>query len=89
MLAGTGVHVYVLDTGIRKTHAEFQQGGHSRTGVGFDAVTLGGTADDCHSHGTHVAAIIGGTVQTCMQQLQCGLSVDSIMQWIEGLPACQ
>jgi subtilisin family serine protease len=51
------VNVYVLDTGIRRTHNDF--GG--RALFGYDAVTAGGTADDCHGHGTFVAAIIGGT----------------------------
>src|SRR6185436_11726026 len=52
---GAGVHVYVLDTGIRTTHQEF--GG--RATRDFDA--LGGNGDDCHGHGTHVAGIIGGS----------------------------
>ncbi|HEU4884292.1 MAG TPA: S8 family serine peptidase [Longimicrobium sp.] len=51
------VNVYVLDTGIRRTHNDF--GG--RALFGYDAVTSGGTANDCHGHGTFVAAIIGGT----------------------------
>ena len=51
------VNVYVLDTGIRRTHTDF--GG--RALFGYDAVTSGGTANDCHGHGTFVAAIIGGT----------------------------
>lgn len=51
------VNVYVLDTGIRRTHTDF--GG--RALFGFDAVTAGGTANDCHGHGTFVAAIVGGT----------------------------
>lgn len=51
------VNVYVLDTGIRRTHSDF--GG--RALFGYDAVTTGGTANDCHGHGTFVAAIIGGT----------------------------
>lgn len=51
------VNVYVLDTGIRRTHSDF--GG--RAVFGYDAVTSGGTANDCHGHGTFVAAIIGGT----------------------------
>jgi subtilisin family serine protease len=50
----TGVTAYVIDTGIRITHAEF--GG--RASHGFSSV--GGTADDCNGHGTHVAATIGG-----------------------------
>ena len=53
---GAGVTAYVVDTGIRFDHAEF--GG--RAVSGFDAVD-GGSADDCHGHGTHVAGTIGGS----------------------------
>jgi subtilisin family serine protease len=53
---GTGVTAYILDTGIRTTHNDF--GG--RASSGFDAVN-GGTADDCHGHGTHVAGTVGGS----------------------------
>jgi subtilisin family serine protease len=53
----SNVHAYVVDTGIRVTHSEF--GG--RAAAGFDAVTTGGTADDCNGHGTHVAGTIGGS----------------------------
>lgn len=53
--SGSGVDVYVIDTGIRTTHQEF--GGratflHNAVGDGIDT--------DCHGHGTHVSAIIGG-----------------------------
>ncbi len=54
---GAGVTVYVLDTGIRFSHVDF--GGRASTG--YDAITAGGTAADCHGHGTHVAGTIGGT----------------------------
>jgi subtilisin family serine protease len=54
---GKGVKAYVLDTGIRRSHTDF--GG--RAIVGWDAVTAGGSANDCHGHGTHVAGTIGGT----------------------------
>ncbi|GBF97760.1 peptidase S8 [Raphidocelis subcapitata] len=59
---GTGVHVYVLDTGIRSTHREFKyaEGGGTRVAAGFDAVNNGGSTEDCHGHGTHVAALVGG-----------------------------
>ncbi|WP_420127138.1 S8 family peptidase [Longimicrobium sp.] len=52
---GSGVRVYVLDTGILTSHAEF--GG--RASVGYDA--LGGTGQDCNGHGTHVAGTVGST----------------------------
>lgn len=53
---GTGVHVYVIDTGIRATHTEF--GGRVSGGVNTMAAASG--TDDCHGHGTHVAGTIGG-----------------------------
>jgi subtilisin family serine protease len=53
---GSGVTAYVIDTGIRFSHADF--GGRARSG--YDAVD-GGTADDCNGHGTHVSGTIGGT----------------------------
>lgn len=53
---GAGVTAYIIDTGIRLSHAEL--GG--RAVSGFDAVD-GGAADDCNGHGTHVAGTVGGT----------------------------
>jgi subtilisin family serine protease len=51
---GSGVHAYILDTGILTAHTEF--GG--RASFGFDA--YGGNGQDCHGHGTHVAGTVGG-----------------------------
>lgn len=53
---GAGVRAYIIDTGIRFTHSDF--GG--RASSGFDAID-GGSADDCHGHGTHVASTVGGS----------------------------
>jgi aqualysin 1 len=53
---GAGVKAYVIDTGIRLTHADF--GGRAITG--FDAIMPGGSASDCNGHGTHVSGTIGG-----------------------------
>lgn len=52
---GRGVTAYILDTGIRIERAEFE----GRASVGFDAVGDGQNGNDCHSHGTHVAGIVG------------------------------
>ncbi len=54
---GTGVHAYIIDTGMRLTHSQFS----GRVGNGYDAITSGGNASDCHGHGTHVAGTVGGT----------------------------
>lgn len=53
---GAGVHVYILDTGIRSTHADF--GGRA---VGsYTVVNDGNGTNDCAGHGTHVAGTVGG-----------------------------
>jgi aqualysin 1 len=53
---GAGVWAYIIDTGIRFAHNDF--GGRATSG--FDAID-GGSADDCHGHGTHVASTLGGS----------------------------
>ena len=53
---GTGVTVYIIDTGIRATHSEF--GG--RVISGFTAINDGNGTNDCYGHGTHVSGIVGG-----------------------------
>jgi subtilisin family serine protease len=53
---GTGVHAYIIDSGIRSTHAEF--GG--RATKDYDAVGDGQNGNDCNGHGTHVAGTVGG-----------------------------
>lgn len=56
---GAGVHLYVVDTGVRATHVDF--GGRVDVAAGFTAVDDGNGTNDCHGHGTHVAAVAGGT----------------------------
>lgn len=56
--AGSKVYVYVIDTGIRFSHAEF--GGRATVGADFAVPNDGKNGDDCNGHGTHVAGIIGG-----------------------------
>ncbi|MFF2198014.1 S8 family peptidase [Streptomyces sp. NPDC058157] len=57
---GSGVHVYVLDTGLDLGHAEFA----GRATAGADFVGAPGTGDCADSsglgHGTFVAGLIGG-----------------------------
>ncbi|KZW98149.1 alkaline serine protease [Pseudoalteromonas luteoviolacea] len=53
---GSGVTAYVIDTGVRISHAEF--GG--RASHGYDFVDNDADASDCNGHGTHVAGTIGG-----------------------------
>ena len=67
-LDGSGVHAYVIDTGIRTTHSEFAgRMGNSRNFVSSGGFLFGGGSvdpadfEDCNGHGTHVAGTVGGT----------------------------
>jgi subtilisin family serine protease len=53
--AGSGVNVYVIDTGILTTHPEF--GGRATHGVNY----AGGPNTDQNGHGTHCAGTVGGS----------------------------
>jgi len=53
---GSNVNAYIIDTGIRYSHNEFQ----GRAFFGFDAFDEDG--DDCNGHGTHVAGSVGGAL---------------------------
>ena len=53
---GSGVNVYIIDTGIRTTHSQF--GG--RASGDYTAIADGYGATGCHWHGTHVAGTVGG-----------------------------
>ncbi|HEU4560154.1 MAG TPA: S8 family peptidase, partial [Longimicrobium sp.] len=94
---GTGVTVYVLDTGVRKTHNQF--GGRAdyiANGLGGNFVgDAAVNAEDCHGHGTHVAGTVGGIGYGVAKnvQIRAGRVVDcggngttsmviSAMQWI-------
>ncbi|AXK71100.1 S8 family peptidase [Lysobacter sp. TY2-98] len=54
---GSGVHAYVIDTGILSSHSQF--GG--RVGSGYTAISDGRGTTDCNGHGTHVSGTIGGS----------------------------
>jgi subtilisin family serine protease len=55
--AGSGVTVYVIDTGVRITHTQIS----GRASYGYDSVDGDTTAQDGNGHGTHVATTIAGT----------------------------
>lgn len=61
---GTGIRVYVVDTGIRAAHQEFRQypgiDGTTRVVPIFDAILTGPDGGDCSGHGTHVTGLAGG-----------------------------
>jgi subtilisin family serine protease len=52
---GSGVHAYIIDTGIYAAHPDF--GG--RVGAGFTAINDGNGTNDCNGHGTHVSGTVG------------------------------
>ncbi len=52
-----GVHAYIIDTGIRRTHVEF---GGRVSASGYTAISDGNGTNDCNGHGTHVSGTVGG-----------------------------
>lgn len=59
---GTGVRVYVIDSGVRPSHNELMVSGTRTTRVltGYTAIADGNGTTDCEGHGTHVAGTIAG-----------------------------
>ena len=53
----SGVHAYVIDTGLLGTHSQFS----NRVGNGYNAINDGRGTTDCNGHGTHVAGTLGGS----------------------------
>lgn len=80
LTTGAGVHVYVIDTGIRPTHSDFV----GRVGLGVDLVNLeeacnlGGV--DCNGHGTHVAGTAVG--------VQYGVAKGATIHAVRALGCC-
>jgi subtilisin family serine protease len=58
---GSGVNVYILDTGIRYSHSDFALNPGTRAKLGIDVFDDGQNGNDCNGHGTHVAGTVGGT----------------------------
>lgn len=61
--SGSGVHAYVIDTGIDSDNAEFA----GRIGNGAYAIGTG--VEDCDGHGTHVSGTIGSSVYGMAQEV--------------------
>lgn len=61
-LTGTGVHIYVIDTGVQVDHPEFLTADGTKSRVISGEWSFDGTAntDDCNGHGTAVASLAGG-----------------------------
>ncbi|WP_434443704.1 S8 family peptidase [Lentzea sp. E54] len=51
----SNVTAYILDTGIHKSHTEFE----GRAKDGYDFIDNDPDASDCQGHGTHVAGTVG------------------------------
>ncbi|MEX2532451.1 MAG: S8 family peptidase [Nitriliruptoraceae bacterium] len=53
---GSGSRVYVVDTGIRADHRDF----NGRVAAGWSGVDDGHGTNDCNGHGSHVAGTVAG-----------------------------
>jgi serine protease len=53
----SGVHAYIIDTGVLGTHSQFS----GRMSNGYTAINDGRGTTDCNGHGTHVAGTVGGS----------------------------
>jgi subtilisin family serine protease len=62
---GSGVHAYIVDTGINAAHSEFA----GRVGNGYDFIQNDATPQDGNGHGTHVAGTVGGTTYGVAKQV--------------------
>jgi serine protease len=56
-VTASGVHTYIIDTGVLASHNEFS----GRMGNGYSAINDGRGSNDCNGHGTHVAGTVAGT----------------------------
>ena len=63
---GSGVTVYVFDSGINSSHNEFS----GRVKPGFSVVSDGNGTEDCTGHGTHSASLIGGNIYGVAKNVQ-------------------
>lgn len=72
--SGAGVHIYIIDTGIRNTHTDF--GG--RANAVYDNIGDGQNGNDCNGHGTHVAGIAASSTY--------GVAKNALLHSVRVLP---
>lgn len=63
---GSGVHAFIIDTGLRADHVEFS----GRVLPGYGVVADGQGTNDCNGHGTHVAGTVGGSIWGVAKQVR-------------------
>ncbi len=56
---GGGVDIYIVDTGIKSSHVDF--GGRVDLANSVSLIADGYATEDCHGHGTFVAAVAAGS----------------------------
>lgn len=61
---GSGVRVYVVDTGINSSHTEFT----GRLIPGYSSIGSTTDTEDCNGHGSHVAGLAAGTTYGSAKQ---------------------
>lgn len=72
--AAANVTAYIVDSGIRATHAEFRTAPGAATSrvrpeFGYSAIFDGRKTDDCNGHGTHVSGTVGGLTYGVAKQV--------------------
>lgn len=70
---GDGVHLYIIDTGLRTSHAEFSGRVGNNQNFYNGAILIGGcgsgtNVSDDNGHGTHVAGTAAGTIYGIAKQ---------------------
>ena len=73
---GTNVHVYIMDSGVRASHLEFQ----GRVSRSTSFVSDGMGTNDCNGHGTHVAGTALGATM--------GVARNAILHTVRVMDRC-